>query len=141
MTTQIEKSVHLASDAQTVWDHLTQPDLLGKWFHPSLAPLTEGDEFTLISQNDGERMCYGRVLEMKPHSYMKWDFSVGPLQGKMTTVEWHITPTPGGVRLSLDHTGLPEDAAAYGLVLALDKGWHGFMLNLRTTSDAVAEAA
>lgn len=141
MTTRIEKSVHLATDAETVWHHLIQPDLLGKWFHPSLEPLREGEEFTLVSQKDGDRMCFGRVLEMRPHSYMKWDFSVGPLNGMMTTVEWHITPSPGGVRLTLDHTGLPDDKEAYGLVLALDKGWHGFILNLRPTTDAVAEPA
>ncbi|MEM6309189.1 MAG: SRPBCC domain-containing protein [Pseudomonadota bacterium] len=140
MTTRIEKSVHLAADAQTVWNHLTQPDLLRKWFHPSLEPLSVGEEFTLVSQKDGARMCFGRVVDMQPFDYMKWDFSVGPLNGKMTTVEWRITPTPGGVRLSLDHTGLPETDAAYSLVLALDKGWHGFMLSLRETSDGRANA-
>ncbi len=136
MTTTIQKSVHLACDAQTVWDHLTQPDLLGKWFHPALAPMEDGAEFTLVSQNDDERMCFGKVLEMQPPRYMKWDFSVGPLNGQMTTVEWRIDDTPGGVRLSLEHTGLPKGADAYGLILALDKGWHGFLLELRNLTDA-----
>ncbi len=136
MTTQIRKSVHLATDAETVWAHLTQTDLLRKWFHPAHADLTQGAEFTLVSAEDGERMCFGQVLEMDPPRYMKWDFSVGPLNGRMTTVEWRITDTPGGVRLDLDHTGLPEDAETYGLILALDKGWHGFTIALRAVTDA-----
>ncbi len=136
MTANIQKSVHLAADAQTVWDHLTQPDLLGKWFHPAQKPLAAGEPFTLLSQTDGERMCFGTVLEMDPPRYMKWDFSVGPLNGQMTTVEWRIEDTPGGVRLSLDHSGLPEHADAYWLVLALDKGWHGFLLSLREITDS-----
>lgn len=141
MTTTISKSVHLPSDPQTVWNHLTQPDLLGKWFHPATAPLQDGEDFTLVSARDGERMCFGKVREMQPPHYMKWDFSVGPLNGVMTCVEWHITSTPGGVRLSLEHSGLPEGAEAYGLVLALDKGWHGFLLALRDWSDATTLAA
>jgi uncharacterized protein YndB with AHSA1/START domain len=136
MTEIIRKSVHLPCDAQTAWDHLTQPDLLGKWFHPAEAPLAEGEDYTLVSQKDGERMCFGRVLEMRAPHYMKWDFSVGPLNGEMTTVEWHIEPTAGGVRLTLEHTGLPASAEAYGLVLALDKGWHGFLLELRNLTDS-----
>ena len=132
MTTQIQKSIHLACSAQVVWDHLTQPDLLGKWFHPATEPLETGKDFTLVSQNDGDRMCYGRVLEMEPPRYMKWDFSVGPLNGQMTTVEWRIENTPGGVRLTLTHHDLPEHAEAYQLVLALDNGWHGFLGQMQT---------
>ncbi len=136
--TTIRKSIYLATDAETVWAHLTQPDLLAKWFHPAKEPLTQGAPYTLVSQKDGDRMCWGNVLEMRPFSYMKWDFTVGPLGGQMTTVEWQIEPAPGGVRLSLEHTGLPEDAEAFGLILALDKGWEEHMAGLRPS---VAEAA
>ena len=135
MTTRIQKSVHLPCDAATAWRYLTDPDALGRWFHPAKATLKDGEDFTLVSQKDGERMCYGRVLEMQAPTYMKWDFSVGPLNGHMTTVEWRITDTPGGVCLSLDHTGLPDSAKAYGLVLALDKGWHGFLMALRNAAE------
>ncbi len=75
-------------------------------------------------------MCWGRVQEMQPTGYMRWSFAVGPLEGAMTTVEWRLEPAAGGTRLTLTHSGLPETAEGYGLVLALDKGWHGFLLNL-----------
>ena len=135
MTETIRKSIHLPCDAQTAWRYLTEPDLLGAWFHPAKAPLAVGEDYTLVSQKDGARMCFGRVLEMRAPTYMKWDFSVGPLNGAMTTVEWTLTPTAGGVRLDLDHSGLPAEADAYGLVLALDKGWHGFLMALRERQD------
>ena len=128
--TTIRKSVFLAADADTVWTFLTRAKALGDWFHPATADLTEGGDFTLVSQNDGDRMCWGRVEEMRKPDYMKWAFTVGPLNGVMTTVEWHLEPAPGGTRLSLTHSGLPADGDGYGLVLALDKGWHGFLLNL-----------
>ena len=128
--TPISKSVFLKADKQSVWRHLTDKDLLGKWFHPATSDLAAGQEFTLVSQKDGDRMCWGRVEEMTPTDYMRWSFTVGPLNGQMTTVEWQLEETVGGTRLSLTHSGLPDTEEAYGLVLALDKGWHGFLLAL-----------
>jgi uncharacterized protein YndB with AHSA1/START domain len=128
--TTIRKSVFLAADQKTVWAHLTDAKLLGNWFHPAQENLAEGQDFTLVSQKDGDRMCWGKVEIATPYDYMKWAFTVGPLNGVMSTVEWRLAPAPGGTRLSLEHSGLPQGAAGYGLVMALDKGWHGFLLKL-----------
>lgn len=129
-TATIEKAVFLTAPQADVWDHLRKADLLGKWFHPAKEDLSLGEEFTLVSANDGERMCYGSVQEETPMSYLKWAFSVGPLNGVMTTVEWHLEETAGGTRLRLVHSGLPASAEGYGLLKALDKGWHGFLANM-----------
>ncbi len=126
----IEKSVFLTASQSDVWDHLTKADLLGRWFHPATEDLALGQDFTLVSAKDGERMCFGSVEEETPKSYLKWAFSVAPLNGTMTTVEWHLEETAGGTRLSLTHSGLPSDGEGYGLLNALDKGWHGFLGNL-----------
>lgn len=128
--TTIRKSIIVAASPETVWAHLTDAKLLGKWFHPAKADLTEGQEFTLVSQENGERMCYGSVLSATPFSQMKWAFSIGPLNGQMTDVVWTLTPTHEGTRLSLEHSGLPESAEAVGLLLALDKGWHTHLSGL-----------
>ena len=130
--TTIRKSVFLAADRDTVWAFLTGAEALGRWFHPAQADLKEGEDFTLVSQKDGDRMCWGQVEEMRAPDYMRWAFTIGPLNGVMTTVEWHLDEAPGGTRLSLTHSGLPDSTEAYGLVMALDKGWHGFLMNLHT---------
>lgn len=130
MTLTIRKSMFLPATPDTVWDHLTKADLLGKWFHPAEQDLTEGQPYILKSAKDGDRMCWGTVEKTSPVSHMQWSFTVGPLNGHMTTVDWHLAPAPGGTNLTLEHSGLPENGAAYGLVLALDKGWHGFLGNL-----------
>jgi len=129
--TTIRKAVFLAADKPTVWAHLTKADLLGNWFHPAEADLAEGENYTLLNQKDGDRMCWGTVEKADPHDYLKWSFTVGPMQGAMSTVEWRLDTVAGGTRLSLEHSGLPTDADGFGLVLALDKGWHGFLMNLR----------
>ncbi|KNG95320.1 SRPBCC family protein [Pseudaestuariivita atlantica] len=126
----ISKSVYLPTDPATVWGYLTGAEKLGRWFHPAKADLSDGADFTLVSAKDGDRMCWGRVTGMDAPTRMTWDFTVGPLGGHMTQVTWDLAPAPGGTRLTLTHTGLPDTADAYGLVLALDKGWHGFLGNL-----------
>ncbi|MDQ2091976.1 SRPBCC family protein [Marimonas arenosa] len=137
--TTIRKSIFIAAGRETVWRYLTRADLLDLWFHPALADLEQGEDYTLVSQRDGERMCWGKVIEMRPPEYMRWDFTVGPVQGAMTTVEWALEEVPGGTRLTLTHSGLPEARDAFGLVVALDSGWHGFLANLRRLA-ATAEA-
>lgn len=134
MTHTINKSVFLSASPETVWAHLTKSELLAKWFHPARADLVEGKDFELYSQKDGDRMCWGRVTSATPHSALLWDFTVGPLQGAMTRVAWTLEESEGGTKLTLEHSGLPEGAEGYGLVMALDKGWHGFMGQLHDIS-------
>ncbi len=132
--TAIQKSVYLPAPKTRVWEFLTKAELLGNWFHPAQNDLAEGEDYLLTSQKDGDRMCWGHVEQMSPHDYMKWSFTVGPMNGAMTTVEWRLEDAPGGTKLTLNHSGLLDDAEGYGLVLALDKGWHGFLLNLHDMS-------
>lgn len=141
MTETIEKTIYLAAPRDQVWAFLTEAKRLGEWFHPAQADMAEGASYTLVSQNDGDRMCWGDVQEMRPTDYMRWSFTVGPANGQMSTVEWRLSDAPGGTRLSLTHSGLPSDRDAFGLVMALDKGWHGFLSNLREKSDSDLAAA
>lgn len=128
--TTIRKSIFLAATKEKVWNHLTDATLLGAWFHPADKNLEEGQPFTLHSQKDGDRMCWGNVEKASPHDFLKWAFTVGPLNGVMTSVEWTLESLAGGTRLTLVHEGLPAGGDAFGLLTALDKGWHGYLLNL-----------
>ncbi|MGR3614439.1 MAG: SRPBCC family protein [Paracoccaceae bacterium] len=125
--TTIHKSIFLSTDQDTVWDHLTRAELMGKWFHPADADLAEGQDYVLTDGPGGKRMCWGNVQSMTPKSHMRWSFTVEPMAGAVTTVDWHVEPVTGGTKLTLKHSGLPNDAAGFGLVAALDKGWHGFV--------------
>ncbi|WP_299938650.1 SRPBCC domain-containing protein [uncultured Pelagimonas sp.] len=135
MTLTLRKTVFLPASPSIVWDHLTKSELMGKWFHPAADDLREGHPYTLLSAADGERMCWGTVEKATPHEHMRWSFTVGPMQGMMSTVDWRLAAAPGGTELTLEHSGLPDDGEGYGLVLALDKGWHGFLGHLHAMGD------
>jgi len=48
-----------------------------------------------------------------------------------STVLWTLTEVAGGTRLSLEHSGLPQGEDAFGLTLALDKGWDDHIARMR----------
>lgn len=126
----IRKIVFLKAPIQVVWAHLTEAEKLARWFHPADADLDVGRDYRLLG-DDGQALCHGRVTVMEPPRRLAYTFTVGPLNGVMTDVEWTLTPVAGGTRLSLVHSGLPEGEAGYGLILALDAGWDEHLTRLR----------
>ena len=62
-----------------------------------------------------------------------YSFTIGPLNGAMTTVTWKLEEIQDGTRLTLQHEGISEAAgeAAIGLLMALDKGWDKHLGSLR----------
>ncbi|MEM1363506.1 MAG: SRPBCC domain-containing protein [Pseudomonadota bacterium] len=135
MPETIAKSLYLPASRKTVWAWLTEPDKLAQWFHAPKTPITDGEDYALLGKDSGDTLCWGKVEEMRPVEYMRWSFNVKPAPHVVGTVEWTLEDAPGGTRLSLLHSGLPEDSDGFGLVLALDKGWHEHLLSLRKTID------
>ena len=136
---KIEKTVHLAAPKSQVWEFLTKAELIAQWFNAPRKDLTLGEDFELAERDTGEVLCWGKVLEMSPTDFMAWDFTVGPANGHMSRVEWHLSDAHNGTALTLRHSGLPQTEDGFGLILALDKGWHGF-LNALYVASAMEEA-
>jgi hypothetical protein len=77
---------------------------------------------------------WGKVLVAKPFTQLEYTFSIAPMGDQSSTVRWLLTEVPGGTNLSLRHEGLPQGAEAYGLTLALDKGWDDHLARMRTSA-------
>ena len=71
---------------------------------------------------------------------MVWSFTVGPLNGAMTTVTWTLEGFDNGdqrgTRITLVHEGLVDAMgdSALGLILALDGGWDEHFGRLRKSA-------
>lgn len=129
----ISKTIFINATPEIVWEYLTQKDKLALWFHPADADLQLDADYALRASDSGDKLCWGRVLEMQPPSHMIWSFTVQPLQGAVTTVRWSLQPVANGTRITLVHSGVGKAAgdAAMGLLLALDKGWDEHFAALR----------
>ncbi|MEM8755876.1 MAG: SRPBCC domain-containing protein [Pseudomonadota bacterium] len=129
-TAAIRRNVLLKAPIQIVWAHLTEAEKLGLWFHPAERDLKTGEDYALIGA-DGAPLCWGRVTAMEPPRRLAYTFTVKPMNGAMSEVEWILDPFAGGTRLELIHTGLPEGEAAADLLFAMDAGWDEHIGRLR----------
>ncbi|MEL6884880.1 MAG: SRPBCC domain-containing protein [Pseudomonadota bacterium] len=129
--TTLRKTIFLDAPRQMVWDYLTKPEHLAKWFHRPKAPLAAGQKMEMFGTSTGDRLMWGEVREARAPDYLEYTFTIAPMGDAVSTVKWTLDDVPGGTRLRLEHSGLPVGAAAFGLTLALDEGWDKHLQRLR----------
>ena len=131
MTNVLNKTIYLKATKAQVWAYLTDPEKLAIWFHKPTAPLTEGKDYAMHGVQSGDKVIWGKVVRSQHHDLLEYTFTVGPMGDATSTVLWTLTEVAGGTRLSLEHSGLPQGEDAFGLTLALDKGWDDHIARMR----------
>lgn len=129
--TTIRKAIFLQAPREDVWDHLTQPEKIAVWFHAPKAPLQEGEKLEMFGTESGDLLIWGEVITARKPDYLEYTFTIKPMGEAVSTVSWTLTDVPGGTHLALAHSGLPQGADAFGLTLALDKGWDDHIGRMR----------
>lgn len=129
--TTLRKTIFLQASREHVWDYLTQPEHLAKWFHAPKSQLTEGAALEMFGTTSGDLLIWGKVLVARAPEHLEYTFTVGPMGDAVSTVTWTLRDVPGGTELLLVHSGLPQGEAAFGLALALDKGWDEHLMQMR----------
>ncbi|WP_417589701.1 SRPBCC family protein [Pararhodobacter oceanensis] len=128
--TSLHKTIYLRATPAQVWAYLTEPEKLAIWFHKPETTLTPGP-YEMFGTESGNRLMWGEVLRADPFNRLEYSFTIAPMGEATSTVIWNLTEVPGGTRLSLEHTGLPQGAEAFDLTLALDKGWDDHISRMR----------
>ncbi|MGH1579191.1 SRPBCC family protein [Planktotalea sp.] len=133
--TTIHKTIYLKATPAQVWEYLTDPDKLATWFHKPKTALTKGP-YEMFGATSGDKLMWGEVLVSEPHTRLEYTFTIAPMGDATSTVKWTLDNVAGGTRLSLVHEGLPVGEEAFGLTLALDKGWDEHLGRMRNGIDA-----
>lgn len=110
-----------------VWDALTSPERIGRWFMP-----VSGD-FRLGGQYQLEGNAGGRILacERPNRLAITWEYGEVPSEGAASTVELRLTPVGESTRLELVHTAIvPDEMWDQFGPGAVGVGWDGGMLGL-----------
>lgn len=131
--TVLRKSIYLKATPAKVWAYLTDPEKLSIWFHKPKTALVEG-AYTMFGAESGDKLMWGDVLVAEPHTRLEYTFTIAPMGDRVSTVKWTLEEVPGGTNLSLLHEGLPQGAEAFGLTLALDKGWDDHLARMRASA-------
>lgn len=116
MQNSIERSVDIAASVDRVWDLVTEPG----WWVPSDVPIEPDRTAGAVVVRESEK--YGRfpvqVVELRPKTYaaFRWasTFPGAELdEGNTTLIEFTVTPTEQGARVSVVESGFAElDAPA-----------------------------
>ncbi|MCF2904528.1 SRPBCC domain-containing protein [Octadecabacter sp. CECT 8868] len=131
MTNILKKNIYLRATKEQVWAYLTDPDKLAIWFHKPTETLAEGSDYEMHGVQSGDKLMWGKVTKSQPHDLLEYTFTIAPMGDAVSTVSWTLTEVAGGTQLSLKHSGLPQGEDAFGLTLALDKGWDDHLGRMR----------
>ena len=52
--TNLRKTIYLKAPRALVWDYLTQPEHLAKWFHAPKSPLAQGEKLEMFGTTSGD---------------------------------------------------------------------------------------
>lgn len=131
--TVIRKSIFLKATPDQVWPYLTDPDKLAIWFHKPPRALVAGEQFEMFGTESGDKLMWGTVKAARAPEYLEYSFTIKPMGDATSMVKWTLEAVAGGTRLSLEHAGLPQGSEAFGLTLALDKGWDDHIARMRAS--------
>ena len=129
---RIVKTLFLKAPPHHVWKFLTTAKGLATWFHEAPHDLEAGGEYRVDTNSlghEGERLCWGRVLEFKPFEKLVHTFTHGHLDGVETTCTWTLEEMSGGTMLTLVHEGFGADP--FQQLANHDAGWDEHFRRLR----------
>jgi uncharacterized protein YndB with AHSA1/START domain len=129
MTKTIRHQIFFPHPPETVWEYLTNSELMELWLMKNTFQPTVGADFQFrtnpIPSLDFDGIFYCRVLEIVPFKKLSYSWSSGPGEGRITLdsiVVWKLEPTNKGTELFLEHSGFEkkENLAFYE---GLKHGW------------------
>jgi uncharacterized protein YndB with AHSA1/START domain len=138
-TDRIEREIVVAAPAERLWEVLTQPEHIGRWFEGMAVQvdLRPGGAMVLSSQEFGKFHALVEQVE-RPHRFSyRWarhpDTDVA--EGTATLVEFTLTPEGDGTRVRVVESGFAStdaikvDQARHAE--ANSQGWRQMLDNLR----------
>lgn len=101
--------------AETVWEYLTNAELLAQWLMKNDFQPIVGHEFQFrtgpIAALNFDGIIYCKVLEIVPFKKLSYSWKSGPGAGKITldsVVEWKLEPKDNGTEVFLEHHGFAK---------------------------------
>jgi uncharacterized protein YndB with AHSA1/START domain len=118
-----------------VWQALTDPALIAKWWAAGDIRPVVGHRFTLDMGPWGQQPC--EVLAVQPERLLSYSFAPGTLN---TTLTWRLQPEGDGTRLWLEHRGFDLDSPLGKTAFqGMGAGWPKVLARIEPALSASAE--
>ncbi|MBA4168166.1 MAG: SRPBCC domain-containing protein, partial [Chitinophagaceae bacterium] len=127
MKKAIKHNCFYHASPETVWEFLTNPELLASWLMENdIQPIT-GHKFMFKTKPlpgfDGNVYC--KVLDVVLYKKLSYSWRGGPGDGKFTldsVVTWTLNGKEDGTELFLEHAGFDSEGDQMGFEM-MDAGW------------------
>lgn len=129
MKKDIEQIWYFDQPITTVWQYLTDPELVSQWLMKNTFKPQVGHQFNFYSKPikrfnwDGVVHC--EVLTLLPEQKLSYSWKGIKPDGTTnldTIVTWTLKPKGTGTELTLQHTGF-KGFSNYISAIIMDKGW------------------
>jgi uncharacterized protein YndB with AHSA1/START domain len=116
---QIERDTVIDAPVERVWELITQPEHIGRWFGDAGAEidLRPGGEIVIRWADHGT--THGRVVSVEPHTRFSYRWAPfkepsgeAPVDGNSTLVEFTLEPDGDGTRLRVVESGFSSLATS-----------------------------
>jgi uncharacterized protein YndB with AHSA1/START domain len=116
MTNVIKHQYFFAHPIETVWEYLTNSDLMGQWLMKNNFEPVLGHEFQFITGGkpnlNFDGIFYCKVLNIEPFKILSYSWNCGPGKGHITlesVVTWLLEAKDNGTEVYLDHRGFDRE--------------------------------
>jgi uncharacterized protein YndB with AHSA1/START domain len=115
MTKIIKHQFFFSHPLETVWEYLTNSELMEQWLMKNNFQPLVGSDFQFqtgpIPSLDFDGIFYCKVLEIIPFKKLSYSWKSGPGGGQITldsVVVWQLRQTDKGTELLLEHSGFAK---------------------------------
>jgi uncharacterized protein YndB with AHSA1/START domain len=150
MAEKIKHQLFFQYPPETVWEYLTNAELMELWLMKNDFQSVIGHEFTFrakpVPSLDFDGIVYCKVLEIVPFQKLSYSWKLGPGDGAInldSVVRWELQPKDKGTELLLDHSdfAIMENL---GIFNAMNVGWlenmHKIAKHLNTADHGTTNA-
>lgn len=132
---------------ETIWQVLTEPELIAQWFMATDFAPEVGQKFTLRAAPIGawDGVFEGEVLAAEPFWRLQYRWHGGSPEiegfGRRidTVLTWTLSPLPNGTYVRLEHAGFTKDNAAVHALMAGENGWPALVNRLAKVVTELAQ--
>jgi len=129
-----ERAVHLNADPLTVWEAITDPNILPRWF-PMEAEATLGEGGEILYGWGPEWRGTVPILAWEPGKHLRTGWQAAfPVddeeQARQMVVDWHLEAEGGGTTLRLVHSGFGAGVKWDEEFDGTNRGWNIELHNL-----------
>jgi uncharacterized protein YndB with AHSA1/START domain len=117
---------------QTVWEAITQEDLMSSWFLPASFKAEKGFKYSFNAAGGDCSPITGEIIIATPY-ILQYTWIVTE-QPATTIVTWTLESVNGGTKLRLEHSGISNYAGETAIEMfgSFDGGWDNCINGLIT---------